>query len=151
MKQASHQDPTSTKLIIGIITNSDDRIPSILSSLGLKVGSRRHGLDKAANLNMEEDISFVAMSYDVGVEKPAHDIFDAATELVPDYNPANDRLVHVGDDPLKDFHGAEAAGWEGLLLDRRGLYGTQSSRKDRCISALQAVVPYISGYGFLDV
>lgn len=68
-----------------------------------------------ASFNAEDDINFVMMSYDVGSEKPASDMFDATKQMLPgqEWN-----LLHVGDDVQKDYYAAKRAGWEGLLLDR---------------------------------
>src|SRR6185436_16098425 len=81
---------------VGIVTNSDDRVPGILESFGLRIGPGRcadpggggeaepHG-GVASGEGDEDgsgfDVDFVALSYDVGVEKPDRRIFDAAREL----------------------------------------------------------------------
>lgn len=115
-RPSSHGDSAWSQPVVGVITNSDDRVPAILSSLGLRVGSWRHGMDSSrASFNAEDDINFVMMSYDVGSEKPASDMFDATKQMLPgqEWN-----LLHVGDDVQKDYYAAKRAGWEGLLLDR---------------------------------
>lgn len=111
-----------SKLEIGIITNSDHRVPSVLSDLGLHVGPRRYGTSTCA-LDLEDssqvNINFVVMSYDVGFEKPDRRIFDIARQLG-----SKGRLIepneclHVGDHIQQDFLGAQAAGWNSLLLNR---------------------------------
>ncbi|KAI9717275.1 MAG: hypothetical protein M1812_004802 [Candelaria pacifica] len=129
--------------VVGIITNSDDRIPSILSSLGLKVGGKRYGAanEQAEDACKDNDISFLVLSYDVGVEKPDAKIFDAAKELlktslggdnqncrtVGSRAPIEEKhrvdefeLLHVGDDEKQDVLGALNAGWNSVLLDRNG-------------------------------
>lgn len=66
-----------------------------------------------------DDIDFVVLSYDVGVEKPDRKIFDAARELSAigsDLEPGE--CLHVGDDFVKDVQAAEAAGWKSLKVDR---------------------------------
>lgn len=114
-------DPLSS-LRVGIISNSDDRVSSILDSLGLRVGSRRYGMSlETSNLDGQgrDDIDFVALSYDVGVEKPDQKIFDAARELGAmgsELEPGE--CLHVGDDFIKDVRAAEAAGWKSLRVDR---------------------------------
>ncbi|EEU36446.1 uncharacterized protein NECHADRAFT_42619 [Fusarium vanettenii 77-13-4] len=101
-------------VVIGVVTNSDDRIPSILSSLG-----------------QDYDIDFHCMSYDVGVEKPDKFIFNAAEMMLAEIiamrngkSPAEARAdieswqkVHVGDEHAKDVVGAANAGWKSVLLD----------------------------------
>lgn len=118
------------KTIVGVITNSDDRVPSILESLGLKVGKRRVGQfdQQDPEFVHGEDISFVVLSYDVGHEKPQRQIFDAAENLLPgilahshshSVMDINDfEKLYVGDDHQKDYIGALEAGWHALCIDR---------------------------------
>ncbi len=151
-KRPSTVEAAAPELTIGVITNSDDRVPSILSSLGLEVSPRRYGL-RANSLdphsNVEDDIDFVLMSYDVGYEKPSREVFDAAKQLVRS-NWGNldqeDRFVHIGDDLEKDFEGAGRAGWESVLLDRDGIYKEDGSQKARALSVirnLRELMPYL--------
>ena len=152
IKRPSTAVGAAPQFAIGVITNSDDRVPSVLSSLGLEVGLRRYGhsvdsLDPHSD--MEDDIDFVVMSYDVGYEKPSRDVFDAAKQLVrsnwgsPDQG---DRFIHIGDDLKKDYEGAQRAGWESVLLDRNGRHkghGSQKAPALAVISNLQELIPYL--------
>ncbi|CAO2648030.1 Nn.00g089520.m01.CDS01 [Neocucurbitaria sp. VM-36] len=116
------------KTIVGIITNSDDRVPGILESFGLKIGPRRVGTadQRSAEACSRDDIDFVVLSYDVGFEKPDRRIFDAATEMLKETLAGNQQglstqdfeKLYVGDDLEKDYDGAEAAGWDRVLLNR---------------------------------
>ena len=151
-KRQSTVEAAAPELTIGVITNSDDRVPSVLSSLGLEVGRRRYGLTEEAldpRSNMEDDVDFVVMSYDVGHEKPSREIFDAAKQLVrSNWGSSNqeDRFIHIGDDLKKDYEGAQRAGWESVLLDRNGIYtghGSQRAPALSVISNLQELIPYI--------
>ena len=72
VKIAARKNPSSTDLSVGIITNSDDRIPSVLSSLGLTIGllPREHAgrPDRVGDYTAHEgeklaDIDFVVLSY----------------------------------------------------------------------------------------
>lgn len=162
--------------MIGVITNSDDRVPSILSSLGLTVGARTAGKAKqvshdgaqfqptrdghAANVTpiglptwryfdqLDEDIHFVILSYDVGAEKPDPRTFRAAKDVLefalgggngsqPGIVPSRKEgwavtsesanadgfiSLHIGDDVQKDVVGAQKAGFHSILLDREGKY-----------------------------
>ncbi|KAI7278645.1 hypothetical protein KC345_g5864 [Hortaea werneckii] len=91
--------------VVGLITNSDDRVPGVLSSLGLTY-----------------DIDFSVMSYDIGCEKPDKRIFSAAEEIwrqLPGSVDARDDewdKVYVGDEYGKDVVGAQAAGWHSVLI-----------------------------------
>jgi beta-phosphoglucomutase-like phosphatase (HAD superfamily) len=117
MRQTPDKELNALDITVGVITNSDDRIPGILSSLGLNVGSPRHGMGLSSqNSNSEEDINFVVMSYDVGHEKPAREIFDAARALAGASPTQGNWCLHVGDDLDKDYKGAKAADWESVLL-----------------------------------
>ena len=151
-KKTSTVEAAAPELTIGVITNSDDRVPSVLSSLGLEVSPRRYGL-AADNLDphsdMEDDIDFVVMSYDVGYEKPSRDVFDAAKQLVRSncgISDQEDRFVHIGDDLEKDYEGAKRAGWESVLLDRDGIHKVHCSQKAQALSVirnLRELIPYL--------
>lgn len=121
------------KTVVGIITNSDDRVPGILESFGLKVGPRRVGSRAlhSAKATVDDDISFVVLSYDVGFEKPDRRLFDAALEMLKETlaeagNGAEGQDVddfeklYVGDTIEKDYFGAKRAGWNALVIDRLG-------------------------------
>lgn len=107
---------------VGIITNSDPRVPTILESLGLSVKRVTE-----PNEGVKE-IDFVTMSYFVGVEKPDAQIFQAARTAffqLPssfDISPADLVTVHVGDNLEKDVFGAMDAGWYSIFLDRKGKF-----------------------------
>lgn len=149
IKRQSTVEVAAPEVTIGVITNSDDRVPSVLSSLGLEVSWRRYGLTEEAldpRSNMEDDVDFVVMSYDVGYEKPSRDIFDAAKQLVRSHWGSldqEDRFIHIGDDLEKDYEGAQRAGWESVLLDRNGIYkghGSQRAPALSIISNLQELI-----------
>ena len=61
--------------------------------------------------------SGVVASAMVGSEKPEKTIFEEAlrTAGVPP-----DRVVHVGNDPVSDVHGATSCGVDAVLVDRKG-------------------------------
>lgn len=98
---------SARKVVVGIITNSDDRVPGILQSFKLKVNSNHlppapnQPVDRAKEVAEEsgaaspekvmklpkhepgyDDIDFVILSYDVGHEKPDRRIFDAASSAL---------------------------------------------------------------------
>ncbi len=58
------------------------------------------------------------MSYDVGIEKPNHGIFDAAKNMSALSAEGEGVYLHVGDSIEEDYHGALKAGWQSVLLDR---------------------------------
>ncbi|KAK7947902.1 uncharacterized protein PG986_008788 [Apiospora aurea] len=128
------------KIVVGVVTNSDDRVPSILSSFGLNVSPLRYGgtqqIDDAGMLARPDyDVDFHCMSYDVGVEKPDRRIFDSAEHMLAQVVAARDdaksmaeaeadikawQKVYVGDEHAKDVIGALNAGWDPVLLDVDG-------------------------------
>ncbi|EMC93048.1 hypothetical protein BAUCODRAFT_125979 [Baudoinia panamericana UAMH 10762] len=117
--------PSFDRVVVGVITNSDDRIPSILTSLGLRVSSLRFGSDSLVTklpTNEQCDIDFTVMSYDVGYEKPDKRIFDASEEMLRSIpvpgaiEPNSWSKLYVGDDYEKDIVGARDAGWSAVLV-----------------------------------
>ncbi|KAL8795445.1 MAG: hypothetical protein Q9195_002034 [Heterodermia aff. obscurata] len=139
-ERASH----SAGLMLGILTNSDDRVISILESFGLQVNPWRYGMKKVgmahANPKICDDVDFVALSYDVGFEKPHRRIFDATREMADVLPFEVSHCIHVGDDLEKDYRGAEAAGWKGLLLDREKIHA--SERIER-LGSLTQILRYL--------
>lgn len=119
------------KIVVGIISNSDDRAVSILESMGLEISPRRAGKTSPTTTpnSSQNDIDFVVLSYDVGHKKPDHHIFDAATSLLDETLAeeaeglhANDfEKLYLGDDLEEDYFGALAAGWYPVLIDRKGV------------------------------
>ncbi|KAG8416240.1 hypothetical protein J3458_006836 [Metarhizium acridum] len=122
------------QVIIGVVTNSDDRVPSILSSFGLNVSPLRYGTPDWPPVPPQEehDIDFHCMSYDVGVEKPDQRIFQAAELMLSRViasragraptpaEPESWQKIYVGDEYAKDVVGATNAGWNPVLLDVEG-------------------------------
>ncbi|KAI9792837.1 MAG: hypothetical protein M1816_001569 [Peltula sp. TS41687] len=142
--------------VCGIISNADDRVTSILSSLGLKVGPwtfNGPNLTRSSDAHLDEHIHFTVLSYDVGAPKPDKRMFGAAEQLcrsalVSERFPAssadschgddrqdvpplmNYTRLHVGNDMLLDVLAAESAGWNGILIDRKGQFAKRFNRKD---------------------
>lgn len=136
-----HSKNSGGDLIVGVITTSDDRAPSILESIGVNVSPLRYGNAPTYHHHSGDyDIDFTVMSYDVGHEKPDRRIFEAGEEmldrLILSSNMATQGLpsasdwhrVYVGDEYDKDIAGALAAGWLGVLIDREG----PQKRSDIC-------------------
>lgn len=148
LKDSVRSGSIATQISVGIVTNSDGRVPSVLLSLGLKVGSLRYGMDPAgmdpASSGVElSDIDFVISSYDVGYEKPSRKIFDAAKDLgrLGDSQNEHERYVHVGDDLGEDLEAAVQAGWKGLLLERESRFAPwRPGTTANCISSLQDLI-----------
>lgn len=119
---------TVDKAVVGVITNSDDRVPSILSSLGLRTGPLRAGgmTDGDGGGGKEPwDVDFHCMSYDVGYAKPDGRIFDAAVGLAGEVAGSGGGegewvKVYVGDEFGADVVGGLRAGWNVVLVGDGG-------------------------------
>lgn len=86
-----------------VVSNWDISLHDVLEQTGLAEGL--HG---------------VVISAELGVAKPDARIFERALE-VAGVHACN--ALHVGDDPVADVQGAQAAGVEALLVDRSGRAG----------------------------
>ena len=147
LRRKKQEDPvTGFGTTVGVITNSDDRVSSILISLGLSVrpfklgGMQWDTTHINASEREAEDINFVALSYDIGFEKPDPRIFQAVRDLIKQVKDEDCEYLHVGDDLEKDISGAKAAGWGSLLLDREGKYVDVSARRIRHLEDLKKLL-----------
>ena len=82
---------------LGVVSNFDRRLRRVLTDLGLG-----------------ESFEHIIISSEVGVDKPDPRIFQHALER---FGVAAENVLHVGDDPRKDW-GAEAAGLRVFRLER---------------------------------
>lgn len=130
------------RTVVGVVTNLDDRASGVLTALGLSVGPRKIGssAERSTKVNVDEDISFVVLSYDVGYEKPNRQMFDAATQLLKETlaedseNAESFEMLHVGDEIEKDYLGAKNAGWNALMIDRTGCFKDSFTAKESITS-----------------
>jgi putative hydrolase of the HAD superfamily len=83
---------------LGVISNFDGRLRMILQHLGIS-----------------KCFAEVVISSEVGADKPDALIFRRAAELA---GVAPEEAMHVGDDPVRDWQGAESAGFKVFRLDR---------------------------------
>ncbi|RAH64890.1 uncharacterized protein BO66DRAFT_395871 [Aspergillus aculeatinus CBS 121060] len=145
-----HMKRTGTRLgpfdrvVVGVVSNSDDRVPAVLESLGLRVGMCRADQDVSstrlpgfemrgrdeARVNNEAgdgeiyDLDMVITSYEAGAEKPSAVIFEVARrqamKLLGASEDGSDEsgwtCVHVGDDYNKDYRAAIEAGWKAFYI-----------------------------------
>ncbi len=96
------------KYRLGIISNWDHRLFSIVKQLGLS-----------------RYFEQVTASSAVGAAKPGKRIFESALQGM---EAAPDESLHVGDSLEDDFHGATRAGMRAVLLDRHRKAYNQASR-----------------------
>ncbi|KAL9128376.1 MAG: hypothetical protein Q9217_002930 [Psora testacea] len=118
------QQKEIARITTGVITNSDDRVPNIISSLGLYTRSKRYDRRRHhfanEDIDVDSDIDFITMSYDTGTQKPSRRIFKAAARLSGLGTLKETQCIHVGDGLVADYYGAVDAGWHGILLKRGG-------------------------------
>ena len=89
----------SRKLKLGVISNWDERLRPLLHKL-----------------NLDHYFTTFAISLEVGYSKPSPAIFErAAKELSLSPN----SILHVGDIPEMDLGGANAAGFQSVVIQRR--------------------------------
>ena len=94
------QEARRRGLHVGVISNWDDRLDSLLEKLGL-----------AGHFDSQ------TVSYEVGAEKPDAKIFLTALRRA---GVTADEALHVGDSYEEDLCGAEKAGLSAILVDRKG-------------------------------
>jgi FMN phosphatase YigB (HAD superfamily) len=129
IRKLKELDGPGSRTIVGVISNSDPRVRSILTSLGLYLAPEN--LDPITSSKPTSkgahDIDFVVLSYNVGFEKPAAEVFQAAEAMTSSLLPPNERKdpiskLYIGDELEKDGVGALKADWESILVDRDGKY-----------------------------
>lgn len=81
-----------------VVSNFDDRLKSILASMGLL-----------------DHFQMVVLSGEVGIEKPDRRVFDTVLRHFCLEDSAS--LLHIGDDLEKDFRAAKAIGARAILFD----------------------------------
>ncbi|OJK02971.1 hypothetical protein ASPACDRAFT_40288 [Aspergillus aculeatus ATCC 16872] len=109
------------RVVVGVVSNSDDRVPAVLESLGLRVGMcradqdvsstqlpgfemRGRDEDRVNNAEGDEgiyDLDMVITSYEAGAEKPSPVIFEVARRQAM-------KLVGASEE---DCHGSNNSGW----------------------------------------
>ncbi len=83
---------------LAVVSNFDGRLRMILEHLGVS-----------------KYFSHIFLSSELGADKPDASIFHRALKLS---GTASGEALHAGDDPLRDWQGAEAAGLAVFRLDR---------------------------------
>ncbi|OJZ90614.1 hypothetical protein ASPFODRAFT_41019 [Aspergillus luchuensis CBS 106.47] len=150
------------RIVVGVLSNSDDRVPAVLQSLGLSVGKGRAdqeieslklpGFEDPSSLSTGEygervdDIDLVITSYQAGEEKPSPVIFDVAERQAKRLVGAGEEdgdwvRVHVGDDYDKDYRAAVDAGWKGVYVPR----DEGGGKEGVVIRSLVDLIPILEG------
>ncbi|CAB4429443.1 unnamed protein product [Rhizophagus irregularis] len=125
------------KIKLGVISNLDERIENIFSSL-----------------NIRQYFNFILLSGKFGIEKPDARIFEKAIEL-GEINTTNKeerrkQVLHVGDDKVRDYQGAKNVGISTLLIKRiedtksgNTIYNNEKNQRDDIIHSLSEIFNYI--------
>lgn len=92
------EDIKGRGVLLGALSNSDERLENILVHLGV-----RHYFD------------FVLTSYAARVAKPDPRIFEQALALAGS-NISSHEALHIGDDLQRDYLAARRCGWHGVLV-----------------------------------
>lgn len=153
-------------VVVGILSNTDDRVAAILTSLGLGVGTAwaNNGellapTGKRIERDGHYDLDFVVTSYEAGNEKPHKGIFEVAEKRAKEHlletesdsghpRPSLEKTtwsyVHVGDDYEQDYLGAIDAGWNCYLLPRDGIGHAPSDLKNiNKVDTLTELLPQV--------
>jgi putative hydrolase of the HAD superfamily len=109
-------------LKLGLISNFDTRVYSVLESLGIR-----------------SFFEAVILSSETGYSKPEVEIFQAAIRALA--FPASEILL-VGDNPHDDVEPALRLGMSAMLIDRKGRHKDKSHL--RRISSLKEVIPEVT-------
>lgn len=107
-------------LAVGIISNWDSRLVSLLHGLGLA-----------------DVLDDIVSSADVGLHKPDPRIFQLACERI---GVAPEQAGHVGDHHYADYLGSTAIGMAGVLIDRHGLDADHGIEPIRSLDSLEQVL-----------
>jgi putative hydrolase of the HAD superfamily len=105
---------------MAVVSNWDERLRTVLKAVKL-----------------HDYFETIIASHDIGFTKPSSVIFEQAAKKlgVP---PGG--ILHVGDHPREDVEGAQAAGFQSVLLDRTAL-----PIPNQRIASLDAVLGYFPG------
>src|SRR2546425_2401269 len=109
-----------------------DALPCLeaLARKGLKMGivsniqSEERLRQELRNIDLLHFFPVLVASGSVGIDKPSRGIFDLAAGKV---GVETGRIMFVGDDLERDYHGAKAAGMKPVLIDRDRKYDSHPS------------------------
>lgn len=101
---------------IAMLTNRDEQVRSF-----------------AAEWDLIEPFEFIGTRETVGKPKPEPDLFHHIADW---FKVVPERALHVGDNPYADVLGAQAAGWECVLIDPDDLFPDWEVPRLRTIRAL---------------
>ncbi|RWS28840.1 rhythmically expressed gene 2 protein-like protein [Leptotrombidium deliense] len=108
---------------LGIISNSDERVLSILNDFGIR-----------------QYFDFVVVSAIVKCEKPNPDIFKFALHAAGIEDPK--QALHIGDDVNKDYLAAKKYGWNALLLNEKRLLNLNRVENDHVVTSFKELIKH---------
>ncbi|XP_054274624.1 rhythmically expressed gene 2 protein-like [Macrosteles quadrilineatus] len=116
------EELSGRKFRLGVISNSDPRLGTILQDLNIK-----HYFD------------FVTVSFSVNCEKPDSAIFKAVEDMNVGIKKCE--ILHIGDNPKLDFMGARNVGWNALLVanNSKVLNDFPSIEKDWVVDSIDEI------------
>ncbi len=106
-----------------------------------------NGTAELDRIGLHEHFRFSVSAGEVGVAKPAADIFHHACERL---GLAPEHVLHVGDDPLADVVGARDAGMHTVWLNRQAAAWRHEVRPDLEMADLDALANWLDRYSTPD-
>ncbi len=114
-------------ITVGVLSNADIRLKAIL-----------------ADLKVLPYFDFVTIAEEAKCSKPDEAIFKRALEDsgLCDQIEASE-VLHLGDDPAKDYAGARSVGWKSLFINRSNNNVIESVPKKHVCRVLTDALPYL--------
>lgn len=119
------QQLRSHRLKLGVISNFDSRLYSVLK-----------------DLEIDSLFDAVTICSEVGFAKPQPEIFRAALQAL---DSTSERTLFTGDNLVDDYQAGEKAGLTTYLLDRSNRYSAM--RSVRRITSLREILPLVESAG----
>lgn len=110
-------------ILLGVISNFDDGLNSILDSLKIK-----------------QYFSFILCSYKFGIEKPNPLIFNEALKNFKELRKTSifpEEALHVGNSIEEDYIGAKNANWNAVLIEKKNESVNPLIKKDEIFGSLE--------------
>jgi HAD superfamily hydrolase (TIGR01509 family) len=123
----------------------DDVLPALQGLRGrYTVGALTNGNADVERLGLGELFDFMVCAVDVGAAKPQPQMFLEAARRV---GTMPDRLVHVGDDPVRDVAGGATAGLRTVWVNRLGADWPGGPPPDAEIGSLEELAGLLEAMG----
>ena len=122
-----------------------DDVPRVLDALGRRctIGVITNGNADVQRIGIGHHFDFVATPAEAGAAKPDSAIFKLALDAC---GMAPERVVHVGDDPVRDVAGAAAAGLRTVWMNPDGRPWPGETRPDAEIRSLASLLSVVDGW-----